>query len=49
MFIRSAEQITKRLDRLIVQIREVQAPYMHGEKGVDVVLVRFSYSFFSVY
>ena len=33
-------QVTKRLDRLIARIREMQAPYMGGEKPVDVVLVR---------
>ncbi len=37
---RSAQQVTKRLDRLIAQIREIQAPYMNGEKPADVVLVR---------
>ena len=39
-FTRSAMQVTKRLDRLIARIREMQAPYMGGEKPVDVVLVR---------
>ncbi|KAK5449966.1 hypothetical protein LTS15_008539 [Exophiala xenobiotica] len=36
----SPEQVTERLDRLITQIKEVHAPYMNGEKPVDVVLVR---------
>ena len=36
---RSADQVTERLDRLIAQIREIQAPYMHGEKPADVVVV----------
>ena len=44
---RSAEQVTERLDRLIMQIREIQEPYMHGKKGVDVVLARFSFLSFS--
>ncbi|KAL9614272.1 MAG: hypothetical protein Q9167_001228 [Letrouitia subvulpina] len=35
----SAQQVTARLDRLVAQIREIQAPYMNGEKPVDVVLV----------
>ncbi|KAK8193585.1 putative phosphoglycerate mutase [Phyllosticta capitalensis] len=35
----SAAQVTKRLDDLIREIRQIQGPYMHGEKPVDVVLV----------
>jgi hypothetical protein len=35
------EQVNERLDRLISQIREIQRPYMKGEKPVDVLLVRF--------
>ncbi|MCJ1428120.1 hypothetical protein MMC29_006028 [Sticta canariensis] len=35
----SARQVAERLDRLIAQIREIQAPYMNGEKPVEVVLV----------
>ncbi|KAF2138270.1 uncharacterized protein K452DRAFT_234340 [Aplosporella prunicola CBS 121167] len=35
----SAQQVTDRLDALIKQIREIQAPNMHGEKPADVVLV----------
>ncbi|KAK5215822.1 hypothetical protein LTR47_011990, partial [Exophiala xenobiotica] len=34
----SSHQVTLRLDRLIMQIREIQAPYMHGEKPINVVL-----------
>lgn len=39
MINRSADQVTERLDGLIAQIREIQAPYMNGEKPVDVVVV----------
>ncbi|EXJ54891.1 uncharacterized protein A1O5_12957 [Cladophialophora psammophila CBS 110553] len=35
----SPQQVAERLDRLIAQIKEVQAPHMNGEKPVDVVLV----------
>ncbi|KAK2031759.1 putative phosphoglycerate mutase [Colletotrichum zoysiae] len=35
----SKDEVTKRLDRIIVQIREIQRPYMNGEKPVDVLLV----------
>lgn len=35
----SAEEVKQRLDRIIRKIRELQAQYMHGEKGVDVVLI----------
>ncbi|KAH8591855.1 putative phosphoglycerate mutase [Bisporella sp. PMI_857] len=35
----SRHQITERLDRLISQIKEIQQPYMHGEKPADVLLV----------
>ncbi|KAK7428834.1 hypothetical protein QQZ08_004604 [Neonectria magnoliae] len=35
----SARQVSERLDRLILQIREIQGPYMNGEKPVDVLLV----------
>ena len=34
----SPAEVTSRLDRIIGKIREIQRPYMHGEKGVDVVL-----------
>ena len=36
---RSAQQVTERLDRLIEQIRNVQAPCFNGESHADVVLV----------
>lgn len=39
-FPRSPQQVTKRLDHLIAQIREIQAPYMYGEKPAEVVLVQ---------
>ena len=32
-------QVTARLDALIQEIQEIQQPYMHGEKPVDIVLV----------
>jgi broad specificity phosphatase PhoE len=35
----SAAEVSSRLDRVIAKIREIQGPYMHGEKGVDVVLI----------
>ncbi|KAL8854968.1 MAG: hypothetical protein Q9221_000164 [Calogaya cf. arnoldii] len=35
----SADQVAQRLDRFVAQIRKIQAPYMNGEKPVDVVLV----------
>ncbi|KAH8821021.1 histidine phosphatase superfamily [Xylogone sp. PMI_703] len=35
----SPAEVATRLDRLISRIREIQGPYMHGEKGVDVVIV----------
>lgn len=35
----SAAEVTARLDSLIAEIRAMQAPYMRGEKPVDVVLV----------
>lgn len=35
----SAAEVSERLDRIIRKIREIQGPYMHGEKGVDVVLI----------
>ncbi|KAF4631447.1 hypothetical protein G7Y89_g6683 [Cudoniella acicularis] len=34
-----AAEVAARLDRVIAKIREIQGPYMHGEKGVDVVLI----------
>lgn len=38
---RSAQQVVERLDRLILQIKEIQKPYMRGEKSANVLLVRF--------
>lgn len=35
----SRQQVTERLDRLISQIKEIQRPYMNGEKPVDVLFV----------
>ncbi|KAL2166387.1 hypothetical protein VTG60DRAFT_2816 [Thermothelomyces hinnuleus] len=35
----SMQQVSERLDRLISQIREIQRPYMNGEKPTDVLLV----------
>ncbi|GKT88571.1 phosphoglycerate mutase [Colletotrichum tofieldiae] len=35
----SMQQVTERLDRIISQIREIQSPYMNGEKPVDVLIV----------
>jgi len=35
----SADEVSSRLDRVIEKIREIQGPYMYGEKGVDVVLI----------
>ncbi|THC97044.1 hypothetical protein EYZ11_003487 [Aspergillus tanneri] len=36
---KSMQQVTEQFDRLIGQIREIQRPYMNGEKPVDIVLV----------
>jgi hypothetical protein len=38
---RLPHEVTKRLDKLILQIREIQKPYMLGEEPADVLLVRF--------
>ena len=35
----SPKEIAGRLDRVIAKIREIQGPYMHGKKPVDVVIV----------
>lgn len=35
----SAAEVSDRLDQIIRKIRDIQGPYMHGEKGVDVVLI----------
>jgi probable phosphoglycerate mutase len=35
----TAAEVSARLDRIISKIKEIQGPYMHGEKTVDVVLI----------
>lgn len=35
----SPAEVTARLDALAAKIKEIQGPYMHGEKAVDVVVV----------
>ncbi|KAF2752493.1 putative phosphoglycerate mutase [Pseudovirgaria hyperparasitica] len=35
----SRHQVEERLDRIIVQIKEIQQPHMHGEKPADVLVV----------
>jgi broad specificity phosphatase PhoE len=35
----SPAEVTSRLDRIIAQIKEIQGPHMHGEKGVDIILI----------
>ncbi|KAF2624874.1 putative phosphoglycerate mutase [Macroventuria anomochaeta] len=35
----SSQQVTERLDKLILQIKEIQKPYMRGEKPADVLVV----------
>jgi broad specificity phosphatase PhoE len=35
----SAAEVSTRLDRIITRIKEIQGPYMHGEKDIDVVLI----------
>ncbi|TVY90474.1 Sedoheptulose 1,7-bisphosphatase [Lachnellula willkommii] len=35
----SVDEVSNRLDGIIAKIREIQGPYMHGEKGADVVLI----------
>lgn len=42
---RSSQEVTERLDRVIGMIRNTQRPYMHGEKPVDIVLVRLRFHF----
>lgn len=36
---RSMDGVTERLDRLISRIRDIQRPYMLGERPADVLLV----------
>lgn len=39
---RSPEQVTERVDKLIMKIRELHAPNMHGEnEACNVLLVSF--------
>jgi len=40
-FYRSPEQVTARLDKLVAQTKDIQRPYMTGERAADVLLVRF--------
>ncbi|KAF2106232.1 phosphoglycerate mutase [Lophiotrema nucula] len=35
----SAQQVRERLDRMISELQDIQKPYMHGEKAVDIVVV----------
>ncbi|CAG8954640.1 hypothetical protein HYFRA_00004560 [Hymenoscyphus fraxineus] len=35
----SAKQVEERLDRLITKIRDIQRPYMNGERPADILLV----------
>lgn len=35
----SPAEVSRRLDRIIAKIRDIQGPYMHGEMAVDVVLI----------
>jgi broad specificity phosphatase PhoE len=35
----SPAEVTARLDLLIEKIKEIQGPYMHGEKAVDIVII----------
>ncbi len=35
----SAKEVSDRLDRIIKEIKEIQGPYMHGEKAVDIILI----------
>lgn len=35
----SPEEVTSRLDEMIIQIKNIQKPYMHGEDSADIVLI----------
>jgi len=35
----SPAEVAVRLDRVIAKIKEIQGPYMYGEKSVDVVII----------
>jgi len=39
---RSPKQVQERLDRLIAEIKEIQAPMIHGGDAPDVVIVSSS-------
>lgn len=40
----SPDELAKRLDDLIAEIRKIQSPCMHGEKPVDVVIIAHGHS-----
>jgi sedoheptulose-bisphosphatase len=40
----SPAEMTKRLDSLIARIRRIQAPFMHGERGADVLIIAHGHS-----
>jgi broad specificity phosphatase PhoE len=40
----SPGELSARLDALIARIKEIQSPYMHGEKGADVVVIAHGHS-----
>ncbi len=40
----SPQEMTKRLDTLIARIKDIQKPFMHGERGADVVIVAHGHS-----
>lgn len=40
----SVEEVSKRLDKLIARIRAIQSPFMHGERGADVVVLAHGHS-----
>lgn len=35
----SPDEVATRLDLIIAKIKEIQGPYMHGEKAVDIVII----------
>lgn len=46
--LRSMKQVTERLDKLIMRIRDIQRPCMKGERPADVLLVS-SFFFFPLF
>jgi sedoheptulose-bisphosphatase len=40
----SPMEMTRRLDSLSTRIREIQKPFMHGERGADVVIIAHGHS-----